>query len=166
VPADKRGEVVRYEEDFTVINDTYNSSPTALNELVKLLVATPSYRRKILATGEMRELGRASAELHRECGRTTAQTCGVDWIVGVQGNAVEFVEAAIRSGHPREHTRFFENSAEAAEFLKNFVEGGDLMLLKGSRGVKMEKILEAIDASHARKNAAEPGGAAPAQKNR
>lgn len=166
-PADKRGEVIRYEEGFTVINDAYNSSPTALNELVKLLAATPGYRRKILATGEMRELGESSAELHRECGRTTAQMQAIDWIVGVQGNAAEFVQAAIKSGHPRERTRFFENSAEAAEFLKTFVESEDLLLLKGSRGVKMEKILEAIDASHARKfAAAEPSGMAPAQKNR
>ena len=166
-PADKRGEVIRYEEGFTVINDAYNSSPTALNELVKLLAATPGYRRKILATGEMRELGESSAELHRECGRTTAQMQVIDWIVGVQGNAAEFVQAAIKSGHPRERTRFFENSAEAAEFLKTFVESEDLLLLKGSRGVKMEKILEAIDASHARKfAAAEPSGMAPAQKNR
>ena len=166
-PADKRGEVIRYEEGFTVINDAYNSSPTALNELVKLLAATPGYRRKILATGEMRELGESSAELHRECGRTTtAQMQAIDWIVGVQGNAAEFVQAAIKSGHPRERTRFFENSAEAAEFLKAFVESEDLLLLKGSRGVKMEKILEAIDASHARKfAAAEPSGTAPAQKN-
>ena len=166
-PADKRGEVIRYEEGFTVINDAYNSSPTALNELVKLLAATPGYRRKILATGEMRELGESSAELHRECGRTTAQMQVIDWIVGVQGNAAEFVQAAIKSGHPRERTRFFENSAEAAEFLKTFVESEDLLLLKGSRGVRMEKILEAIDASHARKfAAAEPSGMAPAQKNR
>ena len=165
-PADKRGEVIRYEEGFTVINDAYNSSPTALNELVKLLAATPGYRRKILATGEMRELGESSAELHRECGRTTAQMRAIDWIVGVQGNAAEFVQAAIKSGHPRERTGFFENSAEAAEFLKAFVESEDLLLLKGSRGVKMEKILEAIDASHARKfAAAEPSGTAPAQKN-
>ena len=167
VPADKRGEVVRYEEGFTVINDTYNSSPTALHELVKLLAATPGYQRKILATGEMRELGESSVELHRECGRAAAEMRAIDWIFGVQGNAVEFVEAAIAAGYPLERTRFFENSLEAAEFLKNFVRSGDLLLLKGSRGVKMEKILEAIEASHARQLAAgEPSGVVPAQKNR
>ncbi len=166
-PADKRGEVVRYEDDLTVINDTYNSSPTALNELVKLLVATPGYKRKILATGEMRELGDSSAELHRDCGQAAAKMRAIDWIFGVQGNAAEFVEAAIQGGHPRERSQFFENSAEAAEFLKSFVRGGDVLLLKGSRGVKMEKILEAIDASHARKVASpEPSGVVPAEKNR
>ncbi|HEY6466712.1 MAG TPA: UDP-N-acetylmuramoyl-tripeptide--D-alanyl-D-alanine ligase [Candidatus Acidoferrales bacterium] len=166
-PADKRGEVVRYEDEFTVINDTYNSSPTALNELVKLLAATPGYRRKLLATGEMRELGNSSAELHRECGRATGAMRAIDWIFGVTGNAAEFVDAAIAAGHPRERTRFFENSQQAAEFVKGFVKSGDLLLLKGSRGVKMEKILEAIDAEHSRKSGTgEPSGVAPAEKSR
>jgi UDP-N-acetylmuramoyl-tripeptide--D-alanyl-D-alanine ligase len=166
-PADKRGEVIRYEEEFTVINDTYNSSPAALNALVTLLAKTPGYRRRILATGEMRELGTSSAELHRECGRATAQTGAIDWIFGVQGNAADFVDAAIAAGYPREWTRFFENSQEAGDFLKQFVKAGDLVLLKGSRGVKMEKILEAIDAKHSRRSAAgEASGVASAQKSR
>ena len=165
-PADKRGEVVRYEEEFTVINDTYNSSPTALNALVALLAKTPGYKRRILAAGEMRELGAAAAELHRECGRAAAETRAIDWIFGVQGNAAEFVDAAIAAGYPRERTRFFDDSREAADFLKQFVRTGDLVLLKGSRGVRMEKILEAIDALHARRSAAgEPSGVAPARKS-
>jgi UDP-N-acetylmuramoyl-tripeptide--D-alanyl-D-alanine ligase len=165
-PADKRGEVVRYENGFTVINDTYNSSPTALNALVGLLAQTPGYRRKILAAGEMRELGDSSAELHRECGRAAAAAGAIDWIVGVNGNAAEFVEAAAAAGHARDRTRFFENSQEAAGFLKGFVANGDLLLLKGSRGVKMEKILEAIDAGNSRKPAArEQGGAVTADKS-
>jgi UDP-N-acetylmuramoyl-tripeptide--D-alanyl-D-alanine ligase len=165
-PADNRGEVVRYEDEFTVINDTYNSSPTALNALVALLAQTPGYRRKILAAGEMRELGGSSAELHRECGRAAAGAGAIDWIFGVTGHAAEFVEAAISAGHPRERTRFFENSQEAGDFLKGFVTRGDLLLLKGSRGVRMEKILEAIDAAHSRKSAAgEPSGVAPAHKS-
>ncbi len=166
-PADKRGEVVRYEDEFTVINDTYNSSPTALNALVALLAQTPGYRRRILATGEMRELGASSAELHRECGRAAAETGRVDWIFGVQGDAAEFVGAAIAAGYPRERTRFFENSQEAGDFLKGFVKAGDVLLLKGSRGVRMERILEAIDAVHARGPAAgERNGVAPGQKSR
>jgi UDP-N-acetylmuramoyl-tripeptide--D-alanyl-D-alanine ligase len=165
MPADKRGEVVRYEDEFTVINDTYNSSPTALGELVALLAKTPGYRRKILAAGEMRELGDSSVELHRECGAAAARTGAIDWIFGVQGNAAAFVEAAVAAGHPRERARYFENSQEAAGFLEGFVKSGDLLLLKGSRGVKMEKILEAVDASHARKSAAEPSNATPARKS-
>jgi UDP-N-acetylmuramoyl-tripeptide--D-alanyl-D-alanine ligase len=150
VPADKRGEVVRFEDGFSVINDSYNSSPTALSALVQLFAATPGYKRRILAAGEMLELGNTSPELHRECGRLAARLGNIDWIFGVQGRAADFVRAAVEAGHPRERARFFENSQEAANFLENFVARGDLLLLKGSRGVKMEKILEAIDARYMR----------------
>ena len=145
VPADKRGEVVRFEDGFTVINDSYNSSPTALDALAELLAATPGYRRRILAAGEMLELGASAPELHRECGRHAAALEKIDWIIGVQGNAAELVRAAIEAGHSKERARFFENSSEAAKFISGFIERGDLLLLKGSRGVRMEKILEAIE---------------------
>jgi UDP-N-acetylmuramoyl-tripeptide--D-alanyl-D-alanine ligase len=149
-PADKRGEVVRFEDGFTVINDSYNSSPSALTAMAELLASTPGYRRRILAAGEMLELGESSAELHRECGRATAKQNEIDWIIGVRGYAAEFIHAAIEAGHPKDRTRYFENSEEAAQFLKAFVSPGDVLLLKGSRGVRMEKILEAIDAQHRR----------------
>lgn len=68
----------------------------------------------------------------------------------MQGNSAELVLAAIEAGHPKEQARFFENSGEAAKFASGFIERGDLLLLKGSRGVRMEKILEAIEADHKR----------------
>jgi len=156
-PADKRGEVVRFEEGFSVINDSYNSSPAALRALVQLLAVTPGYRRRILAAGEMLELGESSATLHRECGRLAGGLSEIDWIIGVQGRASDFVAAAIEAGHSRDRTRFFENSGEASKFLQKFVRRGDLLLLKGSRGVKMEKILEALCARYS-------DSSAPAQR--
>jgi len=155
-PADKRGEVVRFEDGFSVINDTYNSSPTALNTLVELLAATPGYERRILAAGEMLELGTSSPELHRECGRLAARAGKIDWIFGVQGCAEDLVKGAIEEGQPPERAQFFATSREAGEFLEGFVDTGDLLLLKGSRGVRMEKVLEAIDARHRRAQAAAP----------
>jgi UDP-N-acetylmuramoyl-tripeptide--D-alanyl-D-alanine ligase len=152
-PADKRGEVVKFQEGFTVINDSYNSSPTALNALAELLAATPGFARRILAAGEMRELGESAPELHRECGRFVAGLRKIDWIIGVQGPAEEFVKAAIAAGHPAERAKFLQNSIAAGEFLAQFIQPNDLLLLKGSRGVKMENILEAIDAGHARSGA-------------
>lgn len=148
--ADKRGEIVRFEDGFTIINDTYNSSPTALSALATLLAQTPGYRRRILASGEMLELGSSSPELHKECGRLVAGLRKVDWILGVQGLAADLVAAAIQAGHPQEKTAFFENSSDAGKFLSEFVMSGDLVLLKGSRGVRMEKILEVIGAHHRR----------------
>jgi UDP-N-acetylmuramoyl-tripeptide--D-alanyl-D-alanine ligase len=156
VPADKRGEVVRFEDGFTVINDSYNSSPAALNTLADLLASTPGYQRRILAAGEMLELGASGPELHRECGRHIAALKKVDWIFGVQGEAAELVHEAVEAGHPKERAQYFENSAQAAKFLAGFVKRGDLLLLKGSRGVRMEKILEAFEARHPRVGAKTP----------
>jgi UDP-N-acetylmuramoyl-tripeptide--D-alanyl-D-alanine ligase len=147
-----------------VINDSYNSSPSALNALGGLLAATPGFSRRILAAGEMLELGPSAPELHRECGRAIAGMERIDWLFGVQGNAAELIRAAVESGHPKEHTRIFGSSSEAAEFISGFVTRGDLLLLKGSRGVRMEKILEAIEGQHRRissKQAAEARKDAP-----
>jgi UDP-N-acetylmuramoyl-tripeptide--D-alanyl-D-alanine ligase len=157
-PADKRGEVVKFAEGFTVINDSYNSSPTALNALAELLAATPGFSRRILAAGEMRELGESAAELHRECGRYVAGLRKIDWLIGVQGPAEELVKAAVAAGHPAARAKFLQNSAEAGEFLANFIQRDDLLLLKGSRSVKMEIILEAIDAGHERHEGPARGG--------
>jgi UDP-N-acetylmuramoyl-tripeptide--D-alanyl-D-alanine ligase len=156
-PADKRGEVVRFEDGFTVINDSYNSSPSALAAMMELLAATPNYSRRILAAGEMLELGDSSPELHRECGRAAAKHQEIDWIIGVRGHAMEFVRAAVDAGHPGDRARYFETSDEAGEFLKDFVLPGDLLLLKGSRGVRMEEILEAIDRERRRVNSGQRG---------
>jgi UDP-N-acetylmuramoyl-tripeptide--D-alanyl-D-alanine ligase len=157
VPADKRGEVIRFEDGFTVINDSYNSSPTALDALAGLLAATPGCRRRILAAGEMLELGSSAPELHRECGRHAASLKEIDWIFGVQGDAAELVGAAIQAGHLEAKAQFFESSDEAAKFISEFIERGDLLLLKGSRGVRMEKILEAIEAGHKRADSKSSG---------
>jgi UDP-N-acetylmuramoyl-tripeptide--D-alanyl-D-alanine ligase len=152
VPADKRGEVVPFTAGFTVINDSYNSSPTALDAVAQLLATTPGYTRRILAAGEMRELGGSSADLHRDCGRVVAALKTIDWLIGVNGDAAELIGAAVAAGYPKERTKFFADSNDAAQFFAGFVERGDLLLLKGSRGVKMERILDAIDAGHARVN--------------
>ena len=157
MPADKRGEVVRFEGGFTVINDSYNSSPTALDALAELLAATPGYRRRILAAGEMRELGTSSPELHRECGRHAAanRKDRLDFRrAGARGRIC--CAPPLRRGIRESERQFFENSEEAAKFLASFVAAGDLLLLKGSRGVKMEKILEAMDAQHARVRRSRP----------
>ena len=156
-PAAMRGELLRFGDDAAVINDCYNSSPAALVAMVELLAATPNFRRRILAAGEMLELGSTSAELHREAGRLAVKTGKVDWIIGVQGNALEIVEGALAMGHPRAQTKFFPSSELAANYLSRFVAPGDLLLVKGSRGVKMERIVEALLALRAPENAPATG---------
>jgi UDP-N-acetylmuramoyl-tripeptide--D-alanyl-D-alanine ligase len=152
-PAAMRGEVLRFEEGFTVINDAYNSSPSAMSSMVDLLASTPGFSRKILAAGEMLELGPTSPELHREAGRHAAAQ-KIDRIIGVQGEAAELVREAITNGTPRTSAKFFTNSQEAAEYISGMIRPGDLLLVKGSRGVRAERIVEAICAKHALRGAA------------
>jgi UDP-N-acetylmuramoyl-tripeptide--D-alanyl-D-alanine ligase len=139
-----RGELIRFTNGFALINDSYNSSPAALQAMTNLLAATPGFRRRILAAGEMRELGPSSAQLHREGGEFAAKTGKMDFVIGVQGDAAQLVEGAVAAGVRREATKFFQTPQDAAQFLVGFVQPGDLLLVKGSRGVKMERIVEAL----------------------
>jgi UDP-N-acetylmuramoyl-tripeptide--D-alanyl-D-alanine ligase len=151
-PAAMRGEVLRFAAGFAVLNDCYNSSPAALAALVELLAATQGYRRRILVAGEMLELGSTAAALHRKAGADAAARGAAHWIFGVRGHARELVRGAIEAGHPADRARFFESAEEAADFLPRVVERGDLILIKGSRGVHLEKVVEALVSSHPLEN--------------
>jgi UDP-N-acetylmuramoyl-tripeptide--D-alanyl-D-alanine ligase len=162
-----RGRVVQYDAGFTVINDCYNSNPVALAAMVELLTSTPATGRHILAAGEMLELGPASAELHREAGRAAATTGKLSWIIGVQGDAEYFVRGAVEAGHPAAQAKFFSSSVEARVFVGNLIKRGDILLVKGSRGVKMERIVEALDSRFARAStepAASVAGGTPKER--
>jgi UDP-N-acetylmuramoyl-tripeptide--D-alanyl-D-alanine ligase len=136
VPGDKRGEVVQV-GNITVINDCYNSNPKALDAMVDTLVAMPAKRRIVIA-GEMLELGKASEEMHRRSGQYMAGQ-KVDWLVGVRGLAKPMVEAARTAGIRAE---FVATPEEAGEWLIKEARDGDVVLLKASRGVKLERALE------------------------
>jgi UDP-N-acetylmuramoyl-tripeptide--D-alanyl-D-alanine ligase len=143
-----RGELLHLSNGAALINDSYNSSPAALHAMSTVLAATPNYRRRILAAGEMRELGQTSPQLHREAGSFAAKTGKIDWVIGVEGDAAQIVEGAVVGGVPRAQTKFFSSSEEAAKFAVDFIAPGDLLLVKGSRGVKMERVVEALLAAH------------------
>jgi UDP-N-acetylmuramoyl-tripeptide--D-alanyl-D-alanine ligase len=139
-PADKRGQVLQL-GNITVINDCYNSNPKALNAMVDALVTMPG-RRRIVVAGEMLELGPSGEEMHRAAGDHIAER-KIDVLVGVRGRAQAMVESAQRAG-----TRavFVATPEEAGEWLARETQAGDLVLLKASRGVKLEKALETWEA--------------------
>lgn len=136
-----RGGILRFREGFAVIDDSYNSNPGALTRMIDTLSEMPYFSRRVLVAGEMRELGESSAGLHFECGLHAARR-EVDLVVGVGGAAAEIVRAAVESGLTR--SRFFPDADAAAGFVAESLRPGDLVLVKGSRGVQMEKIVGSL----------------------
>ncbi len=136
VPPDQRGQVLQL-GNITVINDCYNSNPKALHAMVDALAAMKAGRRIVVA-GEMLELGPAGEEMHRAAGQHIAGK-KIDVLVGVRGLAQAMVEGARHAGTEAD---FVATPEEAGEWLSREARDGDVVLLKASRGVKLEKALE------------------------
>jgi UDP-N-acetylmuramoyl-tripeptide--D-alanyl-D-alanine ligase len=134
--ADKRGQVVQV-GNITVVNDCYNSNPKALYAMMDAL-ASMKAKRRIVVAGEMLELGPAGEEMHREAGRHAAEK-KIDVLVGVRGLSQAMVDGARQAGTRAE---FVATPEEAGEWLAREAREGDVVLLKASRGVKLEKALE------------------------
>lgn len=135
-PGDKRGQILTV-RGTTIINDCYNCNPAALKAMIAVLKGMPAQRR-ILVAGEMLELGPESAALHGASGRAAE---GLDLVVGVRGHAQEIVLAAREAGV---EALFVETPEEAGAWLRENLRPGDAVLLKASRGVRLEKALEEI----------------------
>jgi UDP-N-acetylmuramoyl-tripeptide--D-alanyl-D-alanine ligase len=133
---DKRGEILKI-AGATVINDCYNSNPKALDSMLRSLAQIPAQRRIVIA-GEMLELGPAAEQMHREAGLHMAQ-CGVDLLLGVRGLAQAMVEGAKQAGIRAE---FVSTPEEAGEWLRREIKPDDVVLLKASRGVRLERALD------------------------
>jgi UDP-N-acetylmuramoyl-tripeptide--D-alanyl-D-alanine ligase len=137
-----RGEALDFAGGFTVVDDSYNSNPRSLINMVRTITeAGKKSRRRIVIAGEMLELGPDAPALHREVGEEIGRA-GVDVVWGVRGLAAAIVQGAQEAG--LRDTRFFETSNDAARALVNEVREGDLILIKGSRGVATDKIVKAI----------------------
>ncbi len=134
--ADKRGQVVQV-GNIRVINDCYNSNPKALDAMVDALATMPA-KRRIVVAGEMLELGPAGPEMHSAAGRHIAKG-NIDVLLGVRGLAQNMVDAAKAAGARAE---FVASAEEAGQWLARETREGDVVLLKASRGVKLEKALE------------------------
>ncbi len=137
-----RGELLDFAAGFQVIDDSYNSNPRSLISMVRTLKeGGQQAKRRIVIAGEMLELGPDAARLHREVGSEIAGL-GVDLIWGVRGLAQDLIEGARGAGMDAGATRFFDSSEEAAVALLDELKAGDLVLIKGSRGVQTEKVIE------------------------
>jgi len=139
---DKRGQIIQL-GNITVINDCYNSNPKAFDAMLDTLASSPAARRVVVA-GEWLELGPEGIEMHRRAGRRVAEK-KIDRLLGVRGAAEFMVEAARQAGVQAE---FVGTPEEAGDWLARETRPGDVVLLKASRGVKLEKALERWQSKH------------------
>jgi UDP-N-acetylmuramoyl-tripeptide--D-alanyl-D-alanine ligase len=128
-----------------ILDDTYNSSPQsslmALGSLKRIELFTGARRFAVL--GDMLELGSYTAEGHREVGKFAVQA-GVDELVVVGERSVDTMQAAKKAGMAEERIFHFDTSEQAGRFVQDRIKQGDLILVKGSQGMRMEKVVKEI----------------------
>jgi UDP-N-acetylmuramoyl-tripeptide--D-alanyl-D-alanine ligase len=139
----QRGESFTLPGPVTVINDSYNSNPQAMECMLETLRTWPGARRRIVVAGEMLELGPQSPKLHKEVGRKCAEA-DLAWLIAVQGDAGFFLEGAVAAGMASARICFFPDAPSAGEFCLSQLEPGDVVLVKGSRGVHLEAAVETL----------------------
>jgi UDP-N-acetylmuramoyl-tripeptide--D-alanyl-D-alanine ligase len=143
-PAPHRGELLRLRDDVVLYDDTYNASPSALAQALEVVASDRSGRRRVALLGEMLELGAASVDLHRDSGRAVARA-GVAALVTVGGPAARALgEAAVAAGVPAAQVTHCATSDEAADVARAIVRAGDLVFVKGSRSIRMERVVERL----------------------
>lgn len=139
-PAAGRGRLTSLPGDVVVVDDTYNSNPEALASVLGTLRASAPSGRRVLVMGDMLELGPDAASFHRGSGELAAAS-GVALLVGVGPLSRHAVEAARRAGLD---AHAVDDASAAARLVPTLVRAGDLVVVKGSRGVKLETVVEAL----------------------
>jgi UDP-N-acetylmuramoyl-tripeptide--D-alanyl-D-alanine ligase len=144
MPASHRGEVLRLPGGVTLIDDSYNSSPAALGRALETMATATGSARKVGVLGEMLELGESSEQLHREAGRRAAEA-GLDLLIGVGGSVAAAMTAeAVRAGMPDRWVWHVSSKEQAADLALRHVRAGDLVLVKGSRGIGTDLVVERL----------------------
>jgi UDP-N-acetylmuramoyl-tripeptide--D-alanyl-D-alanine ligase len=141
-PLEGRGQILSV-HGVKIWDDTYNSSPSAVMSLLKTMARIDDFQRKILVLGDMLELGPDSRRFHKEVGGAAA-SANPTTLLTVGPRALDIAWGAKSAGLASDAIHHFEDSAAAAVFLERFVLPGDLVVVKGSRGMKMEHIVEAL----------------------
>ena len=148
-PADRRGVVRTLRDGMRLVDDSYNSSPSALRRSLEMLAHETRATRRVAVLGEMLELGEHATALHRESGRRAAEA-GVSLLFVIGGApARELAEAAVAAGLPGSAVSWFEGSEQAARTVISALRPGDVVLVKGSRGIRTDVVADRIAAEFA-----------------
>ena len=138
-----RMNIIKGVKNTTIIDDTYNSEPQSAIAALGILKRIPAKNRKIAVLGDMLELGKYSEEGHREVGKYLFKM-GVDKLILVGERSRDIGRGATRVGMSKDNIFHFPNSDDAKIFVQDRLREGDLVLIKGSQGVRMEKIVKEI----------------------
>ena len=148
-PSTHRGELFRLPGGITLIDDSYNSSPAALRQVLDTVAAVSGCARKVAVLGEMLELGAHAETLHRESGRAVA-AAGLDLLITVGGPAARaLADSALAAGMRSDAVVPVATRDEAAEIALARIRPGDLVLVKGSRGIGTDLVVERLKAEFA-----------------
>jgi UDP-N-acetylmuramoyl-tripeptide--D-alanyl-D-alanine ligase len=148
-PAHHRGAVKHLSKGITIVDDSYNSSPNALQQALDVITHERRATRKAAVLGEMLELGDHAAQLHEQCGRAAA-AAGLARLITVGGEPAKLLaEAAITAGMDRASVTWVAASDAASEMITSWLAPGDLVLVKGSRGIKTDLVVDRIAAEFA-----------------
>ena len=142
---------------WTIINDTYNANPTSMQAACRHLRDWQTAGRKLLIAGDMLELGTRTAEFHREFGRSAAES-GIDHLLVHGQQARHVIGGAIERGMPTHRLAECENFDAVLTVLDCWLEPGDVVLVKGSRAMRMERVVEWLRARQRRQG---PSSAVP-----
>jgi UDP-N-acetylmuramoyl-tripeptide--D-alanyl-D-alanine ligase len=148
-PATHRGELLRLPGGITLIDDSYNSSPAALRQALAIVGVAEGCARRAAVLGEMLELGAHAERLHDDCGRAAA-AAGLDVLIAVGGSAARVLaDAAIAAGMPASAVIHVSTREEAAALALERIRPGDLVLVKGSRGIGTDLVVDRLKAEFA-----------------
>ena len=144
-----RGLVHRLARGIMLVDDSYNSNPAAVASMLETLKISDPPGRRVLVSGDMLELGHLQGAMHREVGKRAA-SAGVKMLIAVGRESRASAEVGRRSGIPEVYHH--GNSTKAAEAIAELLKEGDLVVVKGSRGMHMERVVQAILAAHGERN--------------
>ncbi len=140
-----RARLINGIKDSQIIDDSYNAAPPAVQAAIRTLAQVEAKGRKIAVLGDMLELGEYTMETHRDIGQRAAEVCDLLLLVGLRSKFTG--ESAQAAGLAAKNIKYFDNSFLAGQALQNLIKKGDAVLVKGSQGMRMEKVVEEVMAN-------------------
>ncbi len=134
---------VRLLNGIKVIDDAYNAAPASVTAALSVLHELSGSQRSIAVLGDMLELGAYAKDAHRQLGAMVVQQ-HIHHLIAVGELAQDYIDGAVNAGMKEENTRHFSTADASVDYLKNFLQPGDVILFKGSRGMNLDKLIEAL----------------------